>query len=120
MTREDLAHLVLAICLIATAGYVDAQEAHRLGMVNRVVPRAELEETALALAAEIAKMHPHALLMAKRAVNQTLDAQGQHNALQNAFDLHSLGHANAWAVCGHVVTVGLDEMTAGNKAAPKA
>jgi enoyl-CoA hydratase len=106
--------------LLFTAGYIDAEEAHRLGMVNRVVPRAELEDAAMALAAEISKMHPHALLMAKRAVNQTLDAQGQHSALQSAFDLHSLGHANAWAVCGHVVTVGLDEMTDGNRNARKA
>jgi enoyl-CoA hydratase len=106
--------------LLFTAGYVDAQEAHRLGMVNRVVPRAELEDTALALATEISRMNPHALLMAKRAVNQTLDIQGQHSALQSAFDLHSLGHANAWATCGKVITVGLDEMTEGNKDARKA
>ncbi len=31
MTREDLAHLVLAICLIATAGYVDAVGFLKLG-----------------------------------------------------------------------------------------
>ncbi len=71
----------------------------------------------MALASEISRMHPHALLMAKRAVNLTLDAQGQHNALQSAYDTHSLGHANAWAICGHVVTVGLDEMTAENRTA---
>lgn len=106
--------------LLFTAGYVDAHEAHRLGMVNRVVPRADLEETAIALATEISQMNPHALLMAKRAVNQTLDAQGQHVALQSAFDLHSLGHANAWATCGKVITVGLDEMTEGNRGSRKA
>ncbi|ODP38477.1 enoyl-CoA hydratase [Sphingomonas turrisvirgatae] len=103
--------------LLFTGGFIDAQEAHRLGMVNRVVPRAQLEDAALALAAEISRMHPHALLMAKRAVNLTLDAQGQHNALQSAYDTHSLGHANAWTICGHVITVGLDEMTAENRAA---
>ena len=69
----------------------------------------------LKLATEIAQMHPHALLMAKRTINQALDAQGQHNALQNAFEIHSLGHANAWIVSGYPVMVGLDEMTRGNR-----
>lgn len=101
--------------LLFTAGFVDAEEAHRLGMVNRVVPRDELESTTMALANEIAQMHPHALLMAKRAVNQTLDAQGQHQALQSAFDIHSLGHANSWVVCGYPVMVGLEAMAKGNR-----
>lgn len=101
--------------LLFTAGAINAEEAHRLGMVNRVVPRDQLETATMSLANEIAQMHPHALMMAKRVVNQTLDAQGQHNALNSAFDIHSIGHANAWAVCGQVVMVGLDEMAAANK-----
>ena len=103
--------------LLFTAGFIDAQEAHRLGMVNRVVPRAELEDHVRKLAHEISQMHPHGLLMAKRAVNQALDAQGQYQALQSAFDLHSLGHANAWIACGYPVMVGLEEMTKGNRVA---
>ena len=102
--------------LLFTGGFVDAHEAHRLGMVNRVVPREELVEHVSALAHEISRMHPHALLMAKRSVNQALDAQGQHSALQSGFDLHSLGHANAWTVAGYPVLVGLEEMTKANKA----
>jgi enoyl-CoA hydratase len=100
--------------LLFTAGFIDAQEARQIGMVNRVVPRAELEEAVLKLAQEIAQMHPHALMMAKRSVNQALDAQGQHSALQSGFDIHSLGHANAWIVSGYPVMVGLDEMAKGN------
>ncbi len=103
--------------LLFTAGFIDAQEAHRLGMVNRVVPRDELEVATLTLAKEIAQMHPHALLMAKRTINNSLDAQGQHAALQAAFDIHSLGHANAWIVSGYPVMVGLDEMTKANRGA---
>jgi enoyl-CoA hydratase len=102
--------------LLFTGGFIDANEAHRLGMVNRVVPREELESAVLALAQEIAQMHPHALLMAKRAVNQSLDAQGQHMALQAAYDTHALGHANAWVMCGYPVLVGLDEMSKANRA----
>ena len=53
--------------------------------------------------------------MAKRAVNQTLDAQGQHNALEGAYNLHSLGHANAWVMEDQIVLAGLNEMSKANK-----
>lgn len=46
-----------------------AEEAHRMGMVNRVVPHAELETTALAWAAEINRKSPTAQRMAKFAMN---------------------------------------------------
>lgn len=101
--------------LLFTAGFIDAREAERRGMVNRVVPRAELDAATLALAQQIAEMRPHALLMAKQAVNQTLDAMGQSTALQAAFNLHSLGHANAQAACGFPVMAGLKEMREGNR-----
>jgi enoyl-CoA hydratase len=102
--------------LLFTAGSINAEEAHRLGMVNRVVPLAELQSATLTLANEIAQMHPHALQMAKRAVNQTLDTMGQYAAIQSVFDIHSLGHANAWATCGQATTAGLAEMAPANKA----
>jgi len=106
--------------MLFTAGFIDAAEAHRLGMVNRVVPRADLEAQTLALAQEVARMHPHALLMAKQAVNQTLDAMGQYSAIQAVFNLHSLGHANAWAAKGFPVMMGLDEMKDANREAKPA
>lgn len=102
--------------LLFTAGAIDAHEAHRLGMVNRVVPLADLQTATLALADEIAQMHPHALLMAKRAVNQTLDVMGQASAIEACFNTHSLGHANARAATGtSVTTEGLAGMLKANK-----
>lgn len=101
--------------LLFTGGFIDAQEALRIGMVNRVVPREDLEAVTLRLAHEIAQMHPHAVLMAKRTINQALDAQGQHTALQAAFEIHALGHANSWIACGYPVMVGLEAMTEGNR-----
>lgn len=101
--------------LLFTAGWIDAQEAHRLGMVNSVVPLDDLDAQVMALATEISKMPPHAMMMAKRTVNAALDAMGQHQALAHGYDLHALGHANAWATCGKVTTAGLAEMTAGNR-----
>ena len=106
--------------LLFTAGWIDAAEAHRLGMVNRVVARDALDQATLDLANEIAKMHPHALLQAKRAVNQAQNAQGFQVALEAAFDIHSLGHANAWAASGAATMAGLSEMTAKNRDARKA
>jgi enoyl-CoA hydratase len=65
-------------------------------------------------------MHPHALLQAKRAVNQTLNARGQMTALEAAFDIHSLGHANAWVIGKSPILGDLASMTEGNRAAQKA
>src|SRR5882757_2815838 len=69
-----------------------ADEAHRIGMVNRVVPRSELETTALALANDIAKAPPFAIKLLKRSLNKTADIQGFRNAIQGHFDLHELCH----------------------------
>jgi enoyl-CoA hydratase len=69
-----------------------AQEAWRLGMVNHVVPAADLAESALALARRIANKPSFALKAAKQSVNAALDAQGQQLALDMAFQIHHLAH----------------------------
>ncbi|MDT0509829.1 enoyl-CoA hydratase [Novosphingobium sp. MMS21-SN21R] len=69
-----------------------ADEAHRLGMVNHVVERENLDEFALAMAKKIAGKPAFALKLAKEAVNKTLDIQGQMNAIDQAFSLHHLCH----------------------------
>ena len=58
---------------------------------------------ARALAVDIAQKHPHALAMAKRAVNQTMDTMGQYAALQACFDIHQLGNASAHVQSGQFV-----------------
>ena len=59
----------VAMEMILTGEPIDAREAHRLGLVARVVPNELLVEDALALAAKIAAKSPLALRMAKEAVN---------------------------------------------------
>jgi enoyl-CoA hydratase len=103
--------------MLFTGGWMGVEEAKSLGMVNRIVPRDELDQKTFELAVQIAQMAPHAMRMAKRSINAMLDAQGMHSALDYAFQSHSLGHANAWATHGQVTTAGLEEMTKGNKAA---
>jgi enoyl-CoA hydratase len=100
----------LAKEVLFTGRAVTAEEALRIGMVNRVVPRDELDSATRELALQIARMHPFALRMAKRAVNQTLDIQGFTTAVQAVFDIHQLGHGHALSETGWPVLMGLDGM----------
>ena len=102
--------------MLFTASSITAAEAAQLGMVNKVVPLENLEEEAMAMANKIARMHPFALSMAKRAVNQTMDIMGQYAALQAVFDIHQLGHGSALAMTGEAVLMGLDGLKPANKA----
>jgi enoyl-CoA hydratase/carnithine racemase len=52
-----------------TGDPIDAHEAHRLGLANRVVPAARLQEETRGLADTLAARSPLALAAAKRAVN---------------------------------------------------
>jgi 2-(1,2-epoxy-1,2-dihydrophenyl)acetyl-CoA isomerase len=56
--------------LAFTGDVIDAAEAARLGLVNRVVPAAELETTVRALAAKIAAGPPLALRLDKQMLNR--------------------------------------------------
>ncbi len=71
-----------------------ARRAYELGMVNRVVPRAELETVTLDLAARIAQMPRFGLTLTKKAVNQAEDLMGLHAGLDSVFGLHHFGHAH--------------------------
>src|SRR5215210_4293664 len=57
-----------AMELILTGDMIDAQTAYNLGLVNMVVPAADLEGKTLELANRIAEKSPVALRMAKEAV----------------------------------------------------
>jgi len=59
--------------LMFTGGRIDAAEAERLGLINRVVPDAELLDQALALAASIATKSPLVLKLLKRTLNDGAD-----------------------------------------------
>jgi enoyl-CoA hydratase len=86
--------------ILFTGEAVGAEEAHRIGMVNHVVPRDRLETATLELAGRIAQRPPFGLQLAKTSVNRSQDAQGFQQALDNAFALHALSHANCLARYG--------------------
>ena len=79
---------------------VDAVRARELGMVNRVVPLAELDTTVLAMADKIAEMPRMALTLAKKAVNFAEDAMGLREGIDHSFALHQLAHASSAEVSG--------------------
>lgn len=80
--------------LLFTGAAITAEEARQLGMVNKVVAPAKLEEEVLVLAELIATKPSFALKLAKESVNQTLDTQGFWASLRSAFGLHSLAHSH--------------------------
>ena len=86
--------------LLFTADWLSAQEAKAIGMVNHVVPVAELAAFTLALAGKIATKPMFALKMAKEAVNAAQDAQGRVGAMGTAFALHQLAHSHNMQVHG--------------------
>ncbi len=62
-----------AMDMILTARMMDATEAERAGLVSRVVPVAELLDTALAAAATICAFSGPSVMMAKEAVNRAYE-----------------------------------------------
>ena len=63
----------LAMQLVLTGEQISAQEAHRIGLVNEVVPQGELIARAEALAKKIIANAPLAVQYAMEAVNHGLD-----------------------------------------------
>jgi enoyl-CoA hydratase/carnithine racemase len=65
--------LAIALELAMTGDPIDAERALGLGLVNRVVPRAEVLDTALALAERIGQNSPIAVRMSRRVVREAAE-----------------------------------------------
>ena len=89
--------------MLFTSDFIDAETAFRLGMVNHVVPLAELSAYVLDLAERIARKPLFALKLAKEAVNAAQDAGGRTAAMQTAFALHQLCHTHNLVLHGQIV-----------------
>ncbi|WP_111412656.1 enoyl-CoA hydratase-related protein [Billgrantia lactosivorans] len=63
----------MAIDLVTTGRKIDAQEALRIGLVNRVMPQAELEAYAEELIKQLSGNGPRAVRAAKQAVHDGMD-----------------------------------------------
>jgi enoyl-CoA hydratase len=62
-----------AMFLNLTGDFVDAATAHAWGLVEKVVPAAELEDAALAVAGRIATQSPHAVAVLRELARTTRD-----------------------------------------------
>lgn len=62
-----------AMEMVLTGKFISAEEAEKHGLVNRVVPVELYLDEALKLAAEIAKMSPVAVKLAKESVNRSFE-----------------------------------------------
>ncbi|HEX9121781.1 MAG TPA: enoyl-CoA hydratase-related protein [Actinomycetota bacterium] len=69
---------------------IPAEEALRIGLVNRVVPWDELDDATLALANEIAKNEPFVVQTTKRAVNRAWDVAGFRAAMAANVELDTI------------------------------
>lgn len=77
--------------------FIDAKEALNTGLVNMLVPRAELEKETLALASRIAETDAFTLRMMKFAINNAQDEMGFHTAVRNAHSHHFLTRVQEYA-----------------------
>jgi enoyl-CoA hydratase len=73
---------------------MSAARAYEAGMVNRVIPRAELLERTLEIANKLAAQPRFGIALAKRAINQAEDRMGLRDSIDAVYGLHHVAHAH--------------------------
>jgi enoyl-CoA hydratase len=81
-----------------TGDSIDAAEAWRLGLVNKHVPRAELEAATTELAGKVARVPPITAEMVKGSINQAAAFAGKEHSFQHHFVVHHFTHNTATAL----------------------
>jgi enoyl-CoA hydratase len=79
--------------LLLTGDLIDAAEAERIGLVNRVVPVEHLASEVDALADRIARTPPEVVAPTKRMLNRAMDAMGFREAVEAGIDLGAIINA---------------------------
>jgi len=76
-----------ALELLFGGDLIKAPEAHAMGLINRVVPKEDLEKEALAWASSLAQKSPLALQIAKKAfyASEDMDYRKQFELMNEAF-----------------------------------
>ncbi len=103
-----------------TGDRMTAERAYQMGMVNRIVPRADLETATTQLAEKVAAMPRLGLALTKQAINHVEDLQGKRAAMDAVFHMHHFAHAQGDLTVGNNLG-GMDakSMAAANKAGDK-
>ena len=73
--------------LLYLGDMIDAETALAWGMVNKVVPRGELESATMKFAQKMALISPESLMATKLAVSRGADAAGFRNAIRAGLDV---------------------------------
>lgn len=85
---------------LMTGDRMGAERAYQMGMVNRVVPRANLEAATYALAARVATQPRMGLALTKQAINHVEDLQGKRTAMDATFAWHHFAHTHNELISG--------------------
>ena len=83
--------------LLMTGDLVDAVEARRMGLVNRVVPADRLAAEVDDLAETLAKVEPDVMAPTKLMLNRAMEAAGFLAAVEAGLDLQSIVNTSATA-----------------------
>jgi len=83
--------------LLLTGDLIDAAEAERIGLINRVVPAARLADEVDALADRLARVPPDVMAPTKLMLNRAMDAAGFAAAVEMGLDLQSFINMSATA-----------------------
>jgi enoyl-CoA hydratase len=79
--------------LLLTGDLIDAVEAERIGLINRVVPAERLAAEVDALADRLARTPPEVMAPTKRMLNRAMDAAGFRLAVEAGIDLGAIINA---------------------------
>ncbi len=93
-----------------------ADRAYMMGMVNRVVPREELESQTYDIATRIAKQPRLGLALTKTVINRVEELQGLRATMDVAFGYHHFAHAHSQILgAGHLGGHDAKSMAQANK-----
>jgi len=81
--------------LLFTSRFVEGEEAHRIGLLDRLVPADRLLPEAIGLAEQIATLPPVAMQMAKRVLQHSMDATLEEQLRFESHGLRISGRATA-------------------------
>jgi len=78
-----------------------AARAYSFGMVNRIVPREQLDAEAAKMAANLAEKGRLGLWLTKQAINHVEELRGKRTAMDAVFHMHHFAHAQSDLVNGN-------------------